>query len=394
MAGKQGKVNAGDPGANQDPTVPSSNSAARLPAGAADTPAILLPRETFDVIVVGGGPAGSTCAAFCARGGLRTLLLERAVFPREKVCGDCLNPGCWGVLERLGAAALLRKLPHGKVNEIEFAGLRGRSVRFPLPRQLAFRRSVLDQVLLNHARRAGVEVREGLAVTSVEEGFRIHCGREMFASRYLVGADGRNSLAARMSGLLAATGRERIAVQCYAAIPPRWGGRLALRLLPDGYCGLAPVGEGQLNVCLVTTPLKLAAMKQWGEQQFGIPPDQQWQSISPIFRPPAACGRHKLLLVGDAARVVEPFTGEGIFYALQSGELAAEAILRHPENPEPFYRTAHRDLYRGRLWINQLAKAAVLSPQWASLALAFLRVLPFPLQVLTRKVATQQPLAR
>ena len=53
----------------------------------------------FDVAVVGGGPAGSTCSAMCARAGLRTLLLEREKFPREKVCGDCLNPACWSALD-------------------------------------------------------------------------------------------------------------------------------------------------------------------------------------------------------------------------------------------------------------------------------------------------------
>jgi flavin-dependent dehydrogenase len=56
---------------------------------------------TFDVAIVGAGPAGATCAAHCAAAGLRTLLLERALFPREKVCGDCLNPACWPLLDRL-----------------------------------------------------------------------------------------------------------------------------------------------------------------------------------------------------------------------------------------------------------------------------------------------------
>src|SRR5947207_1943593 len=60
--------------------------------------------QTLDVAIVGGGPAGSSCAAFCALACLRTLVLEREKFPREKVCGDCLNPSCWPVLERLGVA--------------------------------------------------------------------------------------------------------------------------------------------------------------------------------------------------------------------------------------------------------------------------------------------------
>ena len=78
----------------------------------------------WDVAIVGSGPAGASCAAFCAAAGLRTLVLERANFPREKVCGDCLNPTCWPVLERLGVAAEVRAAPHGKLSRVEFIGSR------------------------------------------------------------------------------------------------------------------------------------------------------------------------------------------------------------------------------------------------------------------------------
>src|SRR5438132_1257771 len=74
--------------------------------------------EPFEVTIVGGGPAGSSCAAFCVLAGLRTLVLERETFPREKVCGDCLNPSCWPVLERLDLAQQVRNLPHSKLDAI------------------------------------------------------------------------------------------------------------------------------------------------------------------------------------------------------------------------------------------------------------------------------------
>src|SRR5437899_12963443 len=76
--------------------------------------------EVVDVAIVGGGPAGSTCAAFCAAAGLRTLVLEREKFPREKVCGDCLNPACWPVLARLELAEGIRNGPLGVVNAVEY----------------------------------------------------------------------------------------------------------------------------------------------------------------------------------------------------------------------------------------------------------------------------------
>src|SRR6266536_5415595 len=75
-------------------------------------------REIFDVAIVGGGPAGSTCAAFCAAAGLRTLVLEREKFPREKVCGDCINPACWPVLEKLELGEQIRNLQHAALNTV------------------------------------------------------------------------------------------------------------------------------------------------------------------------------------------------------------------------------------------------------------------------------------
>jgi menaquinone-9 beta-reductase len=102
-------------------------------------------------------------------------------------------------------------------------------------------------------------------------------------------------------------------------------------------------------------------------------------------------GQGSLFLVGDAARVVEPFTGEGIYYALASAELAAKAILfqcngQGEEEVSAAYSAAHKELYRGRLWINRLARAAVLSPRAASLLLEALRFQPAVLRFLTAKI--------
>src|SRR5436189_5598630 len=87
--------------------------------------------EIFDVAIVGAGPAGSACAAFCALAGLRPLLLERETFPREKVCGDCLNPAAWPILERLNLTERVLALPHSRLESAEFVGLDNRSVSIP-----------------------------------------------------------------------------------------------------------------------------------------------------------------------------------------------------------------------------------------------------------------------
>src|SRR2546428_2210282 len=119
--------------------------------------------EVVDVAIVGGGPAGSTCAAFCAAAGLRTLVLEREKFPREKVCGDCINPSCWPVLERLELAEQIRNGPHGVLNAVEFITIGGKKNRVDLPRgdqsEIAIKRSLFDHLLLSRARTLCAEIR-------------------------------------------------------------------------------------------------------------------------------------------------------------------------------------------------------------------------------------------
>src|SRR3982751_3272811 len=118
--------------------------------------------ETFDVAIVGGGPAGSSCAAFCAMAGLQSLILDREKFPREKVCGDCLNPSCWPVLERLGLTQRIRDLPHSKLTSVQFIAIDGQKTIVDLPAgdesELSIKRSLLDDLLLKRARELGAHV--------------------------------------------------------------------------------------------------------------------------------------------------------------------------------------------------------------------------------------------
>jgi flavin-dependent dehydrogenase len=156
-----------------------------------------------------------------------------------------------------------------------------------------------------------------------------------------------------------------------------------MRFLPQGYCGLASVGDDQLNLCLVSTAARMPELKSWAAAHFDLPITQPWRSIAPLARAPLPPVHDDLLLVGDTARVVEPFTGEGIYYALASGALAAQHLQR---GDLPGFAAAHAQLYRGRLWVNHLAKLAVLHPRVTSALLQLVRHRPGLLRLLTSKV--------
>jgi len=356
--------------------------------------------QLFDVAIVGGGPAGSSCAAFCAAAGLQTLVLDREKFPREKVCGDCLNPSCWPVLDRLGVAERVRELPHSKLYSAAFIAIGGREVMVDLPSaddcEIAVKRSLFDDLLLKRSHELGADVREQTTVIGLSrnDDWKIETSSgETFHTRMLIGADGRNSTVARSCNLLPRPSRERVALQAHVPRPQDFDDRVVLQFLPEGYSGQAPVNDTQLNLCLVGTPPTIPTLRRWAERQFNLPANQPWRTITPLTRSPISSAYKNLFLIGDAARVVEPFTGEGIYYALRSGELAARAITDirrgHARNSAlRNFGRAYTKMYRGRLWINRLARAAVLRPRLGSFFIHIARINPSILKLLTGKVVS------
>jgi len=191
--------------------------------------------------------------------------------------------------------------------------------------------------------------------------------------------------------LLPRPARERVALQAHIPLPQDFGNRIVLQFLPEGYSGQAPVNESQLNLCLVGTPPTILTLRRWAERQFQLPANQGWRTITPLTRSAVFSAHENLFFIGDAARVVEPFTGEGIYYALRSGELAAQAaekILRGDDRNSAlreFART-YVQMYRGRLWINRLARAAVVRPQLGSFFVHTAQINPSILKLLTAKI--------
>ena len=177
--------------------------------------------RTFDVIVIGGGPAGSVTAGCCARAGLSVALFEHCTFPRHKVCGDTINPGCWPVFEHLQVADSIRALPQHIITAAQFTTPDGASLDVPIHAH-AIQRSQFDAVLLHHARQCGVTVFEGEAAHILTASKEVQTSTGIYrARRALVGADGRNSIVAAKLGMKRQSARmSHIAFQAHFRAPP------------------------------------------------------------------------------------------------------------------------------------------------------------------------------
>jgi flavin-dependent dehydrogenase len=345
----------------------------------------------YDLVVVGAGPAGTTAAALASQAGLRTLIIERAQFPRDKVCGDCVNPGCWDVFGALGVSAAIARLPHSRPRHVHFVDLRGGRLSLSISDsecgEIAVRRRELDQLLLNRAIELGAEFWSGEPVIGLQPGWIIETRRTFVKAKYLVAADGRNSTVARLLGHGPPSRRDRVALQTH--FPWKAGPHIGLEINRLGYLGRATVSDNEMNLCLVCRPPDVGEFRAWAEHRFNLSNDHHWSTIAPLARAPIRSVSARLFYVGDAGRVVEPFTGEGILYALRTGQLVARAIVedgRDGISAETRYRRESESVYRGRLWINRLAKQAVLQPGVGDTLLRVFHRHPTALRQLTARV--------
>ncbi len=289
--------------------------------------------EQFDAIVVGAGPAGSTTAYSLAREGARVLLLDKAAFPRDKPCGGAIS------------ARAMRELPIDPQPvvehivdrmELSFRGRR-RFVRggcSPLAYMTQRRR--LDRFLIEHAVVAGADFRDGADVSEVSErGARVD-GR-WIDSELLIGADGANGPTARSLDL--ADGRVYgVALEGNLAHdlvdPERWRstGLIELGTIPGGYCWVFPKGN-HVNVGVggweSTGPTLRTRLRELCERRgFDHSKLRDVRGYRlPGRRPGAALARGRALLIGDAAGLLDPLWGDGMYAAFVSSRLAAGAAL-------------------------------------------------------------------
>ena len=348
--------------------------------------------EHYDLIIVGGGPAGATAALYARRQGLKTLLLDKARFPRDKVCGDALSGKSVTVLHELGLLDQVRALPGATVSRIVFGSpdhtqanvdLSIHDHRDLLTGQIlpmegfVIRRQILDHFLFEQARRAADHCLEGFGVRQlIKEGDQVRgvvgqrSGDDQtleFHGDVVLGCDGFNSVVARQSGLYSHDSAHWVvAVRCYYENVAELTDQIELHFVDPvlpGYFWIFPLENGCANIGVGMLHEALQA------QKVNLKKALQEVIDSPAFRARFAGARRLeepvgwnlpvgskkrrihgagLMLLGDAASLIDPFTGEGIGNALYSARLAVETAAQAQRAGD--FSAAFLKTYERRLW--------------------------------------------
>jgi menaquinone-9 beta-reductase len=357
------------------------------------------PGPEFDVVVAGGGPAGSTLAALLTRAGHAVALCDAARFPRHKICGEYVPPAALSTFADLGVVHDILALGprhHTGMAVISPDGTEVLGRYAGAARGLSLRRYDLDLALLENARRGGAHVLEGARVVALRPlprgGYDVTVRRgpvsPSLRARILVGADGRNSFVARRLGLRRAEPRHRKwAVMAHVRGVPALTDHGEMIVTSYGYCGINPLPGGLANVCVVVERGNLrdaaggaAGLAAFLRSRIASSPLTRARlegaeiAAGPWATGPMACRSVRcvgdsVLLVGDAAGFYDPFTGEGIGMALRGAALAGEVIDRALRRGftgrtalEP-YESERRRAFAARLRLDRILQAILKSPR-------------------------------
>lgn len=381
--------------------------------------------QHYDVLVVGGGPAGSSSAIRLTDAGLGVLLVEKEVFPRAKLCGEFVSPECLAHFRELGVETGITEASPVPIRRTVFYSRKGRGVEFPNAwlhpggHAIGISRAVMDDRLLRRAEAGGADVIEGWTAKS------LIISNGIAAGAVIRGPDGQEQqvtagvvidAAGRMSPLssVPATGGPGNRRAPHVAFKAHLTGvevepeTCELYAYSGGYGGCSPVEDGRWNICFIVEASRLARAsndplevmrRAVGDNARArrvierCDVESAWLSV-PIrgFGKAPAVDTH--ISIGDAAAFIDPFTGSGILMALQSARLAAEAVLdgirRDRTTAETFaaYAHAHREHFRHRLRVAAALRTAAFSPRVAGFLLTSLGSTRFVRRMVARATRT------
>jgi len=382
-----------------------------------------------EVIVVGAGPAGSAVSCLLAERGISTILIEEKRMPREKLCGAFITPECFPTLHRLGALDQILAAGAQRISELRLVAPTGRAVTAGISAisaggrkcGLSISRRRFDEILIERARRAGAVLLEGMAVkralfnngdVSTGNAIGVECVSlptgvtRVFEAPLIIDASGRNSrlslaaderVAARKSGRLYALKAHLENV----SLPSE---RVELYFYPAGYGGLSRIEGGLANLCFITTQRSIKeasgdAANVMRRSLMKNPVARQrlsearvvgkWLSAGPLSFGHRPFRRNGVIAIGDAAGMIDPFTGTGIQIALRSGEILAESILedraifkgntnaaQYHARVRKLYEMRYEAEFKNRMAVAAALRFAAFSPRAAGLAAAVFALAP------------------
>jgi len=359
--------------------------------------------NNFDVIIAGAGPAGSSTAIHLARGGLRVLLVEQKKFPRPKLCGEFISPECLHHFQRLGVADAMTCPAPSLLSETVFYSRRGHHVTIPSswfggPAALGLSRAVMDDVLLRRAQAGGVNVLEGATINeliiSQTKVLGVRLKRDGQEHEYhaplTIDATGRARILTRKLNTEGHRSKPKlIAFKAHLRNTRVAPSACEIYFYPDGYGGLSSIEGGLSNLCFIIsaeqvkryhsdpeTVVREAVMKNRRAAYTldRAQAESEWLSASwERFGRQHPSPTKGLLAIGDSAAFIDPFTGSGMLMAFESGELAAEVIIRHRNHLEAVgseYAAEYTRKFDSRLRICGLLRRAAFKSNLAGLSIA------------------------
>lgn len=370
--------------------------------------------SNYDVIIAGGGPAGSSAAIHLASRGARVLLAEQKKFPRPKLCGEFISPECEAHFERLGVAEQMLAARPSNLTETVFYSQSGARVSVPSDwfasgsAALGLSRAEMDERLLRRASQVGVDVVEDASVVNVaSEGSRNVSGvvirrngkEESVHAPLTIDATGRARALARFidrdrGNRRASRQRPMVAFKAHFTGTRVAPGACEIYFYRGGYGGLSSIENGVSNLCFIVNSREARMLQsdpdrlvhevvranRRAEHTLGSAQvETEWLAVSL-----EGFGRHSptpakgLLAIGDAASFIDPFTGSGMLMALESGELVANSIapdINRLDQTQTLsriadhYRAAYETHFNSRLRLCSLIRRAAFVPGLAEVAI-------------------------